>query len=100
MATTSLTDTLDVNLQGDTSSSLLLVDQTVITLSVLGKTGANNNHRIIIQQSPDRTNWIDTSHSILGVGSVTCVVSSSSVRAKVAEAERSSATVQIYLSAS
>lgn len=96
MAVTS-TGELDTNVKLATSSPLTLTSETVVTLYVFGKTGTHTKHEVIIQVSPDGTNWMDHHMIVRGEGLVTTTVSAAEIRACVLNKEDATSTIDFHL---
>ena len=92
------TASLDTNSINHTAAELTLTTETLITLSVVAKTGASLNHCVLVEQSPDDgTTWLDILPPLTGVGSITHSIATTKVRAKVVKAEGATSTVTIHL---
>ena len=96
----SATGTLDTNVKLATSSPpLALTSETVVSLYVFGKTGTHAKHEVVLQVSPDGTNWTDHHEAIRGKGVVTTTVSAAEVRACVLNSEGEVSTIDYHLMA-
>lgn len=96
MATT--TAILNTNSLYATAAELTLTTETVVTLSIVAKTGASLNHCVILQQSPnDGTTWLDIPPPLTGLGSITHILATTKVRAKVIKVEGGTSTVDIHI---
>lgn len=94
----SATGTIDTNVKLDTSSPpLALTTETVVSLYVFGKTGGHAKHEVVMQVSPDGTNWLDHPVGIRGEGVVTATISAAEVRACVLNSEGVTSTVDYHL---
>lgn len=95
--TVSSTGTLNTNSRLATSSALALTTETVVTLYIFEKTGTSRKHEVIVQVSPDGTNWLDQPGSVRGEGMVTVIVAADEIRACVLEDEGATSTIDFHL---
>lgn len=93
----SSTGTLDTNVKLATSSPLTLTGETVVSLYVFGKTGTHTKHEVIIQVSPDGTNWMDHHTIVRGENFITAVLSAAEIRACVLNKEDATSTIDFHL---
>jgi len=93
------TGTLNTNSLGDTTASLALTTETVVTLYVEPLTGSHSNHRVTLEFSPDGgTTWIAVSDSVNGTAnSITVEIVATDVRACVCEAEGATSTITVHI---
>ena len=85
---TTVTDSIDLN----------GVVNGAITFFSVADTGTHANHVITLQYSPDNSNWIDGSKTLLGIGCVEVPVTAARyVRLKVTTVEGGLSTTDIYL---
>ena len=92
------TATLNTNSLGVTGAELTITTESLITLFVAAKTGSHNNHRVMLQVSPDAgTTWLNSPHSILGAGCYVVSLACTKVRAKVVEIEGATSTVDVWI---
>lgn len=99
--TISISETMDANTLGATTSAMTLTGETVITLYVVDSTGSHKDHEIEMQLSPDASGDIWMSCGVIvGIGVLSRTISASRVRARVAYAEGSQSSALVYISAS
>jgi hypothetical protein len=92
------TGTLNTNTLDATGVELSLTTETVVTVTVLAKTGTSLNHCVILQQSPDSgITWQDVPPPIVGEGSLTMQIVATRVRAKVKKIEGATSTVDVHI---
>jgi photosystem II stability/assembly factor-like uncharacterized protein len=93
------TATLDTSVLGRSAAKISLTTETLVTLSVVPKSGTHHNHRVTIEHSPDGgITWIPESESINGTAnSITFQVVATDVRACVCEAEGAASEVTVHL---
>ena len=92
------TGVLDTNVKLATSSPpLALTGETVISLYVFEKTGTHAKHEVILQVSPNGTDWVDHHESIRGRGILTATVAATHIRACVLDSEGALSTIDFHL---
>ena len=90
--------TLNTNTALAVSSAATITTETVVGLYVFEKTGTSKKHEVILQVSPDGTNWLDhPSGSIRGKGFKTYQVSATKIRACTLVTEGATSTIDYHL---
>ena len=95
--TVAVTGTLDTNTALAVAGATTVTTETVVSLYVFGKTGAHKKHEVILQVSPDGTNWLDIPRVIRGIGVLTVTVSATKIRACVLKREGATSTIDFHI---
>lgn len=92
-------ETLNTNIKNNKSTALIITNETIVTMSVIPKSGKHNNHRVTLEQSPDNGNtWIESVESVNGNSSfITITLAATQVRACVCEVEKESSEVTVFI---
>jgi len=92
----SQTETVNSNNLGAATTALEMGDASLAAFYVVGNNGAWTTNEIILQVSPDGTNWFDTTHSVTGVGNLHDIgCAAHSIRCKVSVAQGALSTVDV-----
>lgn len=99
-ASTTLAD-LNTNILNATTSSFDVKSQTSIAWCIINKTGSHDNHKILLQFSLDNISWVNSNHSLEGVGALSTQqdIITGYIRFKVSKVEGSTSTVDIGINA-
>ena len=94
-----ITEDLDADSTASVSAPLALTTETIVTLYVFHKTGPNDNHRVVLQASPETSgaSWRQVGQVVNGVGMATTTVSAQRIRAKMFSVEGSASSVEIHI---
>lgn len=96
----SATGTLDTDVQGATTAEITVTTETVFTMYVAAKTGAEGNYRIVLETSPDSgTTWFECDIELRGPGTETHICTTTKARLKVLDAQGAVSTVTASLMA-
>ncbi len=95
--TATATGTLNTNSALAVAGATTITTETVVSLYVFEKTGTHKKHEVILQVSPDGTNWIDVPRVVRGKGVLTVTVSATKIRACVLKSEGATSTIDFHL---
>ena len=95
--TVTVTGTLNTNTALAVAGASTITTETVVSLYVFEKTGTHKKHEVILQVSPDGTNWLDVSRPIRGKGFATYNISATKIRACVLKVEGATSTIDFHL---
>lgn len=95
--TVTATGTLNTNTALAVSSATTITTETVVSLYVFEKTGTSKKHEVILQVSPDGTNWLDLPRGVRGKGFATYTISATKIRACVLKTEGATSTIDFHL---
>ena len=91
---------LDTNVGDGVSASIDMRDTHKLGVAVVAKTGTHGTHVITVQESPNDTDWFDSSSTITGVGIVEDIeVDMRYARVKVTTPESATSTCDVYMQA-
>ena len=96
--TVTATGTLNTNSALAVAGASTITNETVVGLYVFEKTGTHKKHEVVLQISPDGTNWLDhPSGPIRGKGFKTYSVSATKIRACTLVTEGATSTIDFHL---
>lgn len=92
------TGVVDANDKESKGVQITLTGESLVSLYVFSKTGAQGNYRIQLEISPDGgTSWVGCGEVLRGPGIVTCQVAATKAQAKVLNVQGEESEIVVHL---